>query len=309
MKLSIVTTLYHSAPYVEEFYSRTSNVGRTLASEDYEIIFVNDGSPDNSLDIAVQLSEIDGHVVVIDLSRNFGHHKAMMAGLKNASGDLIFLIDSDLEEEPEWLLKFSDQMQHENCDVVYGVQAKRKGGWFERWSGELYYVLLDIILHMKHPRNITTARLMSKRYVDALLFHKESEIVISGLWLITGFEQNSQFVIKSSKRKTSYNLFHKFSYLVNVVTSFSSKPLIFIFFTGLVIFILSILYSAYLVFNIILFARPIDGWTSLIVSIWTLGGLNILFIGIVGIYLSKVFLEVKQRPNYIVKEIYFGKKH
>ena len=106
----------------------------------------------------------------------------------------------------------------------------------------------------------------------------------------TGFEQNSQFVIKSSKRKTSYNLFHKFSYLVNVVTSFSSKPLIFIFFTGLVIFILSILYSAYLVFNIILFARPIDGWTSLIVSIWTLGGLNILFIGIVGIYLSKVFL-------------------
>ncbi len=132
MKLSIVTTLYNSAAYISTFYQRVSAVARQLAGEDYEIIMVNDGSPDNSVELAVQLTETDSHVVVIDLSRNFGHHNAMRAGLEHSCGEQVFLIDSDLEEEPEWLLSFSDQMVAEKCDVVYGVQKERKGNWFER---------------------------------------------------------------------------------------------------------------------------------------------------------------------------------
>ena len=119
MKLSIVATLYQSSAYITEFHQRASAAARQLVGEDYEIILVNDGSPDDSLDIAVQLSDNDNHVIVVDLSRNFGHHKAMMTGLDSASGQHVFLIDSDLEEEPEWLLSFKKQMDEmyflENC--------------------------------------------------------------------------------------------------------------------------------------------------------------------------------------------------
>ena len=118
MKLSIVATLYQSAPYIAEFYQRATAVAREFARDDYEIVLVNDGSPDNSLELAVQLTEADHHVVLVDLSRNFGHHKAMMTGLAYSAGEQVFLIDSDLEEEPEWLLSFEEQMQQEASDVV-----------------------------------------------------------------------------------------------------------------------------------------------------------------------------------------------
>ena len=126
MKLSIVTTLYMSAEYIEEFCRRAKVSASELVGEDYEIILVNDGSPDNSLEIAINLCNLDQHMVVVDLSRNFGHHKAMMTGLAQAIGDQIYLIDSDLEEEPEWLVSFEEKLQSEQCDVVYGVQSKRK---------------------------------------------------------------------------------------------------------------------------------------------------------------------------------------
>ena len=122
MKLSVVATLYQSAAYIAEFHQRASAAAKQLAGEDYEIVLVNDGSPDNSLDLAVHLTESDRHVVVIDLSRNFGHHKAMRAGLEHAKGEIIFLIDSDWEEEPDWLISFSEQMATEKSDVVYGVR-------------------------------------------------------------------------------------------------------------------------------------------------------------------------------------------
>ena len=304
MKLTIVTTLYQSSPYIDEFHRRASDVARTLVDEDYEIIFVNDGSPDNSIDKAVQLTERDSHVVVVDLSRNFGHHKAMMTGLAHAIGDRVFLIDSDLEEDLEWLLSFSEQMDQETCDVVYGVQENRKGGWFERWSGELYYRAFNLLVNIQHPRNITTARLMTRRYLDALLLHREREIVISGLWVITGFEQHPQTVMKKSTSPTTYSVLYKFSHLVNVITSFSSKPLITIFFVGLTVFVGSLTYALYLIVNRLFFSIPLDGWTSIMASIWLLGGVNISFIGVIGIYLSKVYSESKQRPYVITKAIY-----
>ncbi len=121
MKLSIVTTLYKSQEYVEEFYRRSSIAARKLVGEDFEIIFVNDGSPDRSLSLAVELSDNDSKVVTVDLSRNFGHHKAMMAGLSYAQGELIYLIDSDLEESPEWIGNFFEVMVDETADTVFGV--------------------------------------------------------------------------------------------------------------------------------------------------------------------------------------------
>ena len=308
MKLSIVATLYQSAAYVAEFHRRASAVARKLVGEDYEIVLVNDGSPDNSLDLAVQLSESDSHVVVVDLSRNFGHHKAMMTGLAHANGDQVFLIDSDLEEEPECLIDFAQHMQTKLCDVVYGVQEQRKGNWFERWSGQWFYGLFNFLTGLDLPKNIVTARLMTRRYVAALLRHKEREVLIAGLWHITGFDQRSQVVKKHSTSKTTYTFRKKMSLLVNSVTSFSNAPLVGIFYIGISISLLAGIYIAYLIAHWVFFAKLMSGWTSVMASIWLLGGMIISFIGVVGIYLSKIFSETKQRPYTIVRQIH-AKQH
>ncbi len=307
MKLSIVATLYKSAPYIHEFVDRASKAAEELVAEDYEIILVNDGSPDDSLEIAVNLTQGNSHLIVVDLSRNFGHHKAMMTGLSQSVGELVFLIDSDLEEEPEWLLKFNDQMRQERCDVVYGVQAYRKGGWFERWSGQWFYRFFRALTGIKLPENIVTARLMTRRYVEALLRHGEREVFMAGLWYLTGFEQSPHVVIKHSQSETTYTLRRKMSLLVNSVTSFSNAPLIGIFYVGVSISLLACFYISYLVAQWFLISKPISGWTSVMASIWLLGGLVISFIGVVGIYLSKIFSETKQRPYTIVKQVYAKK--
>lgn len=303
MKLSIVATLYRSAPYIEEFHRRAGLAARQL-TDDYEIVLVNDGSPDDSLARAVALTETDEHVVVVDLSRNFGHHKAMMAGLAQARGERVFLIDSDLEEEPEWLMPFAEQMEREGCDVVHGVQGERKGGLVERWTGVWYYVLYRLLTGLMVPFNITTARLMTRRYVDALLSFEEREIDIGGLWYITGFDQRPHTVKKHSTSETTYTFRKKLSIIVNAVTSFSSLPLTGIFYAGLGIFCFALVWAGYLVLHRIFVPQPISGWTSIMVSIWLLGGLILSSVGVVGIYLSKVFSETKRRPVTIIREIY-----
>lgn len=304
MTLSIVATLYQSAPYIDEFHRRASAAARQLVGDDYEIVFVNDGSPDNSLELVMKLTEEDAHVVVVDLSRNFGHHKAMMTGLAHAKGEQVFLIDSDLEEEPEFLLSFNLQMKSECCDVVYGVQEKRKGSWFERWSGQWFYRFFHALTGQALPENVITARLMSRRYVNALLRHEEREVFMAGLWHITGFTQCPQIVKKHSTSETTYTFRSKMSLLVNSVTSFSNAPLISIFYIGIFISIFALSYIVFLVINWIFLSTPLSGWTSVMASIWLLGGMIISFIGVVGIYLSKVFSETKRRPYTIVRQIY-----
>jgi len=305
MKLSIVTTMYWSEAYLEEFYKRCKTEAQKITN-DYEIIFVNDGSPDHSLQKAIKLSERDDQVVVVDLSRNFGHHKAMMTGLSYTSGDLIFLIDSDLEEEPELLQIFYSRLTEENCDVVFGVQESRKGNIFEKWTGEIFYRIINYLSEIEMPRNIITARLMSRRYVDSLLKFKEQEIFLAGIWYITGFNQIAVEVVKHSTSKTTYKLKNKVAMVINAVTSFSNKPLLLIFNLGMTITIISFFYILYLIVRKVFYAQSLEGWTSLIVSVWFIGGLIISFIGIVGIYLSKIFIETKSRPYTIIREIYGG---
>jgi putative glycosyltransferase len=279
-------------------------VARRLVGDEYEIVLINDGSPDDSLKLAIKLTEDDVHVSVVDLSRNFGHHKAMMTGLAHARGERVFLIDSDLEEEPEWLSDFAAQMDQETCDVVYGVQERRKGKWFERWSGQWFYYLLKNLTGFALPQNVVTARLMTRRYVEALLMHQEREVFMAGLWYITGFAQSAQRVKKHSISETTYTFRRKMSILVNSVTSFSNAPLVSIFYIGVSISLFATFYIAYLIAQRLFWATPLTGWTSVMASIWLLGGMVISFIGVVGIYLAKIFSETKQRPYTIVRHIY-----
>jgi putative glycosyltransferase len=306
MKLSIVSTLYNSAEYVEEFTERCQKVAHQLVGQDYEIILVDDGSPDNSLQIAIDLVHTLKNLRVIELSRNFGHHHAMMAGLNQAQGKKIFLLDSDLEENPEWLVDFNSLLETKELDVVYGQQMHRKGYIFERISGFLWYRFFNFIASINHPHNIVTARLMTKDYVRALLAHQETGIVISCLWYITGFKQEPLQINKKHKGKSSYNITKKFAHAVNATTSFTEKPLYFLFYIGLSILCSSILFSIYLTYKKFIAEQILEGWVSIMVSIWLVGGILLSSIGLIGIYIAKVFIESKKRPNYLIKRIHIG---
>ena len=303
MKLSIVATLYESEIYIPEFCDRAAAAAATLA-QDYEIILVNDGSPDDSLLVAKRYADAHDRVTVIDLSRNFGHHKAMMAGLAHAHGDLVFLIDSDLEEEPEWLIAFVKLLQESGSDVVYGVQTKRRGGLLDRLSGALYYRTFRAFTGLPIPFNLVTARLMTRRYVNALTRFEEREIDIAGLWAITGFEQTPCPVTKHVSSRTTYTFARKLNLLIDSITSFSSSPLVAIFYFGLFVSAVATAFTCYLIVNWLFLDTPLSGWTSVMASIWLLGGLLMSFVGIIGIYLAKVFSEAKRRPNTIIREVY-----
>ena len=303
MNLSIVTTLYNSAPYLVEFHDRVCAAASQI-TDDFEIILVNDGSPDNCLEVALELYRKNPRLRIVDLSRNFGHHKAMMTGLVHARGDLVFLLDSDLEEEPELLHKFYNELNRTGVDVVFGVQEQRKGNVFERVSGSLYFKVFNIFSTHPIPSNLITARLMTRAYVSALVEHQEREFVMSGLWALTGFQQLPLKVKKHHKGTSAYGLGRKISHLVNSITSFSSKPLVLIFYLGCVIVAISSIAAIDLIVRKLLFGTLLEGWASLIVSVWLLGGLTIFCLGVIGIYLAKVFIEVKQRPYTIVKQTY-----
>ena len=309
MDLSIVTTMYHSESYVEEFYNRICKTADTITDE-YEIIFVNDGSPDGSLEIALSLFDRDERVRIIDLSRNFGHHKAIMTGLSHVRGDLIFLIDIDMEEEPELLGQFYRELKTSpGTDVVYSVQKRRKGRFLEKLSGEMFYKVFNFLSDWKVPANASTARIMTGNYVRNLVKHRDREIYIDGLWTITGFTQKPLPITKHGKHDTTYTLFKKIALTVNAITSFSNKPLVYIFYLGVIILLLSTFYIFQILFKKLFLHVSVPGYASIIVSIWFLGGLTILSLGVVGIYLSKMYMEVKNRPYTVIRSIYEKQKY
>ncbi|MDX8524187.1 glycosyltransferase family 2 protein [Mesorhizobium sp. MSK_1335] len=306
MKLSIVSTLYKSEPYINEFCDRASAAARRLVGDEFEIILVNDGSPDRSLDLAVQRSAADRHVTVIDLSRNFGHHKAIMTGLAHATGDRVFLIDSDLEEEPEWLMSFADQMSQCKLDVVYGVQEYRRGGVFERWTGALFFSINDALSDFRLPRNLVIARLMTRAYVAALVSHQDHEFIIAHLFQLAGFLQEQQVVVKHSLSPTTYSISRRIQMAVRYLMTTSTRILYIILYFGLSISTLSALLIFFYIFRYMFSGIGVNGFTSIIISIWFFGGMTMLVLGILGIYIANILSETKRRPYTIIRDIHRG---
>lgn len=306
IKLSIVSTIYQSKNTIKEFINKTTKCAYQNLGEKFEIILVNDGSTDCSLNIAIEESKKFKNIKIIDLSRNFGHHKALMTGLSYSKGELVFLIDSDLEEDPSLLGVFLNYLKYNKADVIYGVQKNRKGKLFEKISGEIYYRFFNFISNINFPRNVLTARLMTRRYVDSLLLFKESELYLIGIWRITGFRQIPLRVIKKYKKSSTYTIRKKLSLVINNITSFTYRPLKLIFYFGIFIVISSLSLGTIIILRYFLLGNTIVGWTSLILSIWLFGGIIISILGILGIYLSKVFIEVKNRPHHIVRNTYIN---
>lgn len=303
VRLSIVTTLYRSEEHVAEFYERCCAAASQVTGS-FEIVMVDDGSPDRSLQRAIDLHRADPRVRVVGLSRNFGHHRAMMTGLAHAKGALVFLIDCDLEISPEILGDFATRLENSKADVAYGVRDLRRDRLADRLAGRLFYTIFNWLSPHPLPINLTTARLMTRRYVSALLRHREREMIIGGLWELTGYRQVPMVVSKRCRPNSTYSVGHRFAMLTNAVTSFSDRPLVLIFYLGLVISLLAGGATASLIAGRIFYGAMAPGWLSLIVSTWLLGGLIILCLGVIGIYVAKVFIETKHRPYTIVREIH-----
>jgi putative glycosyltransferase len=302
MKLSIVTTLYKSVAYIEEFHRRISAEAARV-TDDYEIVMVDDGSPDASLEVAIKIATRDPRVSVVELARNFGHHRAMMTGLRLAEGTLVFLIDVDLEEEPEWLSRFWRTMTEGNYDVVFGYQAQRKGKLMEKVGGAVHWWLIRKLSYYPIPENLVTARLMTRQYVRSLIRHREQKTAIGGLWALTGYKQVGLPVNKGFRGETSYSIIRRLAVGLDGLTSFSEKPLILVFLLGSMIFALSSIGAIYLIVRR-LTGTLLSGWASLVVSVWMLGGLSIASIGVLGLYIARIFIETKGRPYSIIRKVH-----
>lgn len=304
MKIAVVATLFYSEDYIAEFYNRMMPELKKISS-DYEIILVNDGSPDKAAEKVLELQQTDPNISLIDLSRNFGHHKAIMTGLRFSEADYTFLIDIDLEEDPELLSVFWQHLQEEpGTDVIYGIQKKRKGNWAERITGHIYYKVFAFISGYDYPANTLTARLMSKRYLEGLKKFSEKEMDIWGLFILNGFRQKGIFVQKKHKGTTTYTFRRKIKMAIDSVTSLSGRPLYLIFLAGLLVTTFSLINVLFLGYHKLVHDIEIEGLTSILVSIWLIGGIIMLSLGVISIYLSKIFLEIKNRPLSIIKNIY-----
>lgn len=303
MRLSIVTTLYRSAPTIGEFCRRVFDAAETI-TQDIELVMVNDGSPDDSLDLALALHRADPRIVVVDLARNFGHHKAIMTGLAYATGDLVFLVDSDLEEEPELLTRFYERLSQDDCDVVFGVQEARRGGVVERVTGALFFSLVDALSDQKIPRNLVIARLMRRDYVRALIRHRDREFVLLHLLQLTGFRQVPLPVRKLSFSPSTYSFRMRVEMAIKYLTTTSTRLLYFILYAGIAIFGLSLIAIAFYITRYLHSGIGVDGFTSLIVSIWFFGGSTTFILGVIGIYVANIFSETKRRPYTVVRHVH-----
>ncbi|MBY0434047.1 MAG: glycosyltransferase [Cyclobacteriaceae bacterium] len=307
MKLSIVSTLYYSQDYVDEFCNRVAQAASSI-STDFEIILVNDGSPDGSLEKALTLQKKYSTITIVDLSRNFGHHRAIMTGLHYAKGDFVFLIDSDLEEAPELLLDYWKEIQQPGIDVVLGIQKARKGGWFERISGKLFYWFFSILTSVEYPANSLTARLMTKRYVDSVIKFKEKELDIWGVFVLAGYNQKSIQVIKTSKGLTTYTFRRKVKMAIEVITTVSHRPLYLTFLFGVLFMVLSLISVIVIIYEKY-FHYTTEGWASIVALILFVNGVVFFILGIFGIYLSKMFLEIKNRPLTLIRDVFPSQNH
>lgn len=303
MQLSIVTTLYYSAPFLDEFLRRMT-LSAERVTPDYELILVNDGSPDDALQKALDAKAHNPRLKIIDLSRNFGHHEAGMVGLAYAQGEVVFLIDCDLEEAPELLHDFWQRLQDQpELDVVYGVQAQRKGGWFERQSGQTFYTLFNAISDIKITPNVLTVRLMKKAFVDSLKLYPERKLFVGGIMAHAGFNQQAIVVKKLSKPTTTYTLARQLQLLSTSVTSFSSKPLEYLFFLGGMVLCSALLSMLVLSVKAMILDVAFTLASVILLAAAMIVGSVMVCTGILGLYIANIQTETKQRPRVIIKRI------
>lgn len=306
--MSVVSTLYRSESFLPAFLRDTIDAIAAAAIDDYEIVFVNDGSPDASREFLLAARNDNPRIKLVDLSRNFGHHKAALAGLAHSRGERVFLIDCDLEVAPATLAQFIAAMRGSDADVVYGVRDERRGPLVERLGGGWFWRLFNWLSDTAVPANVLTERLMTRRYVDALLSLGDRNVFVAGMMYWTGFQQIGIPIRKDRRAgRSSYSLRRRIALLVEAVTSFSTVPLKLALIAGLVITACALLGAVVIVVHKLLDPSAVLlGYTSLMLAVVGMGGLVLTTLGVFGLYLSRIFTQTQGRPLYIVRQFFDG---
>jgi len=302
--LSIVSPVYNEVENLDEFYSRVLSATGDLNLET-EIIYINDGSQDNSIQVINKQSKNDDRVAVIDLSRNFGKEIALTAGLDHASGDAVIVIDSDLQDPPELIPKLVEEWLN-GYDVVNAKRIKRKGeGSLKKITSYIYYRLLFYLSDINIPIDTGDFRLLNRCALDALLKLREKHRYMKGLFAWVGFKQKEIEYEREAryKGKTKWNFFSLFNLAFDGLTSFSIIPLRLASIVGFLSAFFGFFYGLTIVVKRLFFQEQVVGFTSLVVLITFFGGIQLLSIGIIGEYIGRIFNETKNRPLYIVKNI------
>ncbi len=301
--ISVVLPVFNEARILPTLYTRLSGVLQALG-EPYEILFVNDGSRDGSLDALKNLNATDPAIKVVSLSRNFGHQTAITCGLDHASGDAVILMDADLQDPPEVIPQLIEKWR-DGYDVVYAVREKRQGeGLFKRGSAALFYRLLRRLTQVEIPLDTGDFRLLSRRAATALQSTRERSRFVRGLVSWIGYRQTGVTFTREERSvgETKYPLRKMLKFALDGITAFSFVPLQAAMYLGLGISFLSFLYIAYAIYLKLLTEQTVPGWTSLMVAVLFLGGVQLIALGIIGEYIGRVYEEVKQRPLYLVDE-------
>ncbi len=303
-EISIVVPIYYEEDNIYPLYKRLIKVLKDDMNLNYEIIFVNDGSDDNSVKNIKKLRKKDNDIKLIDLSRNFGHQIAVTAGINHSTGNTIVLIDADLQDPPE-LIKEMYKKHQKGYDVVYAKRKKRRGeSLFKKTTAKSFYRILDYITDIDIPLDTGDFRLMSKRVVSELNKMPEKNRFIRGLVSWVGFKQ-TYIVYERDERysgETGYSLMKMIRFSLDGITSFSNFLLKLASLFGASISTLSFMYIFYIVYIYFFTNKTITGWSSLMVVNLFLGGIILLTLGILGEYVGRIFTEAKKRPLYIIQK-------
>ena len=305
MNLSIVVPCFNEEACLPALHERLSAAAKGVVGRDYEIVLVNDGSRDSSWAIMQGMAAKDPHLVAINLSRNHGHQLALTAGLDLCRGDVILVIDADLQDPPELLGDMLATMRNEEADVVYGVRKSRAGETaFKRATAHGFYRLLSRATEVDIPLDAGDFRLMSRRALDALLAMPEQARFIRGMVAWIGFNQ-VPFLYDRQERlagETKYPLGKMIRFALDALTGFSSAPLKLASHAGLWLAVGSLLLIVYIVYSWI-GGRSIQGWTSLMLVVVVLGAVQMFVLALMGEYIGRLYNEAKRRPLYIIQEI------
>lgn len=303
--ISVIIPCFNEEETIHYFYQAMEKV-RIKMNEEFEYIFVNDGSKDSTLSILRSLSVQDRSVRYLSFSRNFGKEAALFAGLEAANGQLVTVMDADLQDPPEMLMEMK-QMLDDNSDLdCVGTRRVSRDGepLIRSFFATLFYKLMNKISQVEVVDGARDFRLMRRHMVDAILSVSEYNRFSKGLFVWVGFK-TEYLPYKNVERvagETSWSLWKLLSYSIEGIINFSDTPLNIASYTGFFTFLLSLVLMVFVVIKTLVFGDPTIGWPSTICIILFLGGLQLMTIGILGKYLAKIFLETKKRPIYIVKE-------
>ncbi|HFU3984402.1 TPA: glycosyltransferase family 2 protein [Streptococcus suis] len=303
--ISVIVPCYNEEEAITYFYEAMETVRKKMG-EPFEYIFVNDGSKDGTLKVLRQLSSKDQAIRYLSFSRNFGKEAALYAGLQAATGDLVTVMDVDLQDPPEMLIEMKAMLDaNADLDCVGTRRVSRDGEPpIRSFFAKLFYKLMNKISQVEVVDGARDFRLMRRHMVDAILSVSEYNRFSKGIFAWVGFE-TEYLPYKNVERvagETSWSFWKLLSYSIEGIINFSDTPLNIASYTGFFTFLLSLVLMVFVVFKTLVFGDPTIGWPSTICIILFLGGLQLMTIGILGKYLAKVFLETKKRPVYIVKE-------